>query len=137
MTDETTTTSAAPTAKVPGNELNLGASAAAPPADKPLAAEQKIADPEPEVSDADLSAVDRLRRFEDEHIGHDAPRIGGQLERGVGSLFSRMPDEDRAHHARLEKLVAAEAKMVTAEAALNAAKAEHAEAQKAVDNVGA
>lgn len=114
-------------------------------ADKPLAplaaAESKIEPPEPKpflattepVSDEPASAVDRLRAFEDEKLGKDTPRFNGALERGVGSLYSRMPDADKAMHAKLEKLVETESKLAAAHTALIAADVEHDAALAAVD----
>lgn len=87
------------------------------------------APPEPEP----MSAVDRLRAFEDEKVGKDAPRIAGTLERGIGSLWHRMSEDDKAMHAKIEKLIAAEAKLAAAHTALIAADVEHDAALKAVD----
>lgn len=52
--------------------------------------------------------ADRLRAFEDAHFGKDAVRIDGKIERGSGSPFAAMSDEDRARYEKLERLVAAE-----------------------------
>lgn len=49
-----------------------------------------------------VSAADLLRAFEDEKLGPDAPRWDGKVERGHGSLWARMSDEDKARHAELE-----------------------------------
>jgi hypothetical protein len=108
-------------------------------ADKPLApladAERKIDPPahEPSPSDEPTSAVDRLRAFEDEKLGKDTPRQNGAIERGVGSHFSRMSDEDKAMHAKIEKLIETEGKLSAAHTALLTADAEHDAALKAVD----
>lgn len=84
--------------------------------------------------DEPMPAADRLRAFEDEKVGADAPRFNGALERGVGSLWHRMPDTDKAMHAKLEKLVEAESKLAAAHTALIAADVEHDAALAAVEN---
>ena len=107
--------------------------------DKPLAdlaaAEQRIEPPahEPAPVDEPMTAVDRLRAFEDEKLGKDTPRQNGAIERGVGSHFSRMADADKAMHAKLEKLIETESKLSAAHSALIAADVEHDAALKAVD----
>jgi hypothetical protein len=104
-------------------------------ADKPLAplveAEKKI---DPPMSDEPMPAVERLRAFEDEKLGKDAPRFNGAVERGVGSLWHRMSDADKAYHAKLEKLVEVEGKLAAAHSALIAAAAEHEAALAAVES---
>jgi hypothetical protein len=85
------------------------------------------------VSDEPASPVDRLRAFEDEKLGKDTPRQQGMIERGVGSHFSRMSDEDKAMHAKIEKLIETEGKLSAAHTALLTADAEHDAALKAVD----
>jgi hypothetical protein len=70
-----------------------------------------------------LTAAEKLRAFEDEHIGEDAVRIGGDIERGVGSKYQGMTDDQRAHHTALENLVAAEKQLADATAALATAQA--------------
>lgn len=80
------------------------------------------------------SAVDRLRAFEDEHLGPDAVRLHGRVERGYGSLFQRMPLEKQKAHAAIEKTVATEQKLADAHAALLAADAEHDAALAAAED---
>lgn len=63
-----------------------------------------------------------LRKFEDEHIGEDAPRQDGKIERGHGSLFQRLSDELKAMHGALENLVHAHAAHMQADANAKAAK---------------
>lgn len=88
--------------------------------------------PAPEPAD-DASAAARLQAFEDEHLGVDAVRINGQIERGVGSPFAKMSDAERAQHTALENLVAAEAKLADAHGALMKADADCEAAAAAVD----
>jgi hypothetical protein len=71
------------------------------------------------------AASQRLRAFEDEHLGEGAPRISGKLERGHGSLFSRLPIERQKEHAAIEKTVATEQKLADAHTALLKAEADH------------
>jgi hypothetical protein len=69
------------------------------------------------------STHDRLRAFEDKHLGEDHLRPNGQIEKGIGSIFSRLDPMHRAHHAALEALIEAETehqKASTAEAAAHA-----------------
>lgn len=78
-----------------------------------------------------VTAKTKLRAFEDDVFGKDAPRIDGAVERGVGSPYARMTDHQKAHYAALEKLVAAEKAHADAEAALAAAEAAHDVAEAA------
>lgn len=87
--------------------------------------------PEPEQPETDAKA--RLRAFEDEHFGPDCVRIEGQVERGSGSPFSQMSDDDKATYAALERLVVAEQKVADARAALAVAEEEYAAAESAAD----
>ena len=98
-----------------------------------------LPEPEPEPEPAILppaeeaaivSAAAKLRTFEDDVFGKDAPRINGAVERGVGSPFARMTEHQKAHHAALEKLVAAEKAVADASAAHAVAEAGHAAAVK-------
>lgn len=86
-------------------------------------------------SPTDLTAAQKLRAFEDEHLGKDAVRIDGDLERGAGSRFQAMTDDQRAQHKALENLVAAEKKMADAIAALATAQAAHDAAALQFDTV--
>lgn len=56
-----------------------------------------------------ISAAEQLRAFEDEKMGKAVTRFDGKVERGIGSLWSRMSDEDRVRHAMLEEAAEAEA----------------------------
>lgn len=78
------------------------------------------------------SAVDRLRAFEDEHFGKDAVRINGRVERGSGSRYQALPEPKRRHYQALEKLVEADEKLVAAHAALMTADAAHEAAMEDV-----
>ena len=74
---------------------------------------------------AETDAATRLRAFEDEHLGPDAVRIGGHVERGVGSPYSRLNPARHRHYEALEKAVASEQKLAAAHAALIQADADH------------
>jgi len=82
------------------------------------------ADPAPVDIPVD-TAKTRLRAFEDATFGRDAPRIAGEVERGVGSPFARMNPVQKAHHAALEQMVIAEQRHADAVAALESAKVAH------------
>jgi hypothetical protein len=84
----------------------------------------------------DVTAHQRLRAFEDRHLGEDAVRINGAIERGHGSLFAiKMTEapELRRQHAAIERLIEAEKKLGEAEGTLSVAQSEHATAKAAVD----
>lgn len=92
-------------------------------------------DPKSEVAvsepEAEVSAEARQRAFEDEYFGEDEVRIDGQVQRGHGSFFARMPQDVKVHYHALEQAVTAEKEVAAAHAALAAAeqKAETAEAR--------
>lgn len=75
--------------------------------------------------DEPADAATRLRAFEDEHLGPDAVRISGHVERGVGSPYSRLNPARHRHYEALEKAVASEQKLAGAHAALIQADADH------------
>lgn len=81
-----------------------------------------------------LSAEQRLRAFEDDKLGPDAVRINGQIERGYGSKFRDLSEEDRNQHGKLEKLVEVEQKLTDARAALAVAENAYADAEAAVND---
>lgn len=83
------------------------------------------------------SAEARLRAFEDDRLGEDAPRHAGKLEQGHGSLFKRLSDEDQAHHAALAALKEFEQRVADARAELAEAEAACAEAEKRVEDTAA
>lgn len=83
---------------------------------------------------APVTAAAKLRAFEDKTFGKDAPRINGELERGVGSPYSRMTVEQKAHHASLENLVKAEKAVADASHELADAQMKHDAAVKTSDN---
>lgn len=72
-----------------------------------------------------IPAAALLRSFEDEHLGEDAVRIEGQIERGHGSKFKAMTPQKQAEHGALEQLVAAEKRVADAQTALASATAAH------------
>lgn len=81
----------------------------------------------------EMPASDRVRAFEDEHVGKDAVRIGGRIERGSGSPFAALSPEKKRQYAALEKLVVAEQKLADAHAALVQAEADHEAALAAAE----
>lgn len=86
-----------------------------------------------ETSAEPMTAAARIRAFEDEHLGTECVRIGGKVERGYGSPFAAMSDDDKAQYAALEKLAVAEQKLADAHAALIAAETDHQAALDAVE----
>jgi hypothetical protein len=93
---------------------------------------RKEPEPEPEPEpENDVAA--RRRAFEDKHLGHDAVRINGQVERGVGSLYSRLSDARKREYDALERAAQTEARLAEAHTALVAADAEHEAAMAALD----
>lgn len=94
-----------------------------------LAAVEQAIVPEP----AAPSAPERLRAFEDEHLGKDCVRIRGKVERGSGSPYQLMSPELKAQYAALEKLIEAEQKLADARAAVLQAEADHAAALAALE----
>jgi hypothetical protein len=56
---------------------------------------------------ADMTAAQRLRVFEDQVLP-GAPRINGQIEDGIGSPFSSLPETYQEHHRALCSLCVAE-----------------------------
>lgn len=102
--------------------------------DPPAAASEKPDGPVDQFAASEpASAAQRLREFEDEHLGPDAPRVDGKIERGHGSLFSRMTDAHKARHTKLEHLHQAEGDLAQAASKLSEAQAAHAQAVAALD----
>lgn len=89
--------------------------------------EREMDAPEP------MTGAQRLRAFEDKHLGEDVMRINGAIERGHGAAFHNLSPEVKAEHAALERLVKAEKQLVEATAALGAAQTAHAAAAEAVE----
>ena len=56
---------------------------------------------------AGMTGKDRRRAFEDAVLPN-APRPYGEIETGIGSPFSSLPEADQQHHAALCSLVVAE-----------------------------
>lgn len=97
-----------------------------------------------EPSEPEFSAAERLRLFEDEHLGEDTPRFNGHVEKGHGSLFQRpidkggkLTDQHRKAHTAIEKTVETEHKLNEARGKLAQAEADHAAACKAADTAEA
>jgi|SRR6185503_10428030 len=86
--------------------------------------------PQPEP----MSAVDRLRAFEDTFFGKKAVRINGRVERGFGSPYQMAKPATRKAHAALENLIDVEQKLAAAHSALIAADVENDAAQKTADD---
>src|SRR6266496_2513957 len=62
-----------------------------PPTPPPPVVTAPVAVPEPEPD----TAKAKLRAFEDEHLGKDAVRIGGEIEKGHGSPYAGMRPDRR------------------------------------------
>lgn len=75
---------------------------------------------------AEVTAHQKLRAFEDRHLGEDAVRINGEVERGHGSKFKTLSPDHHREYAALERLR-------DAEKALSDAAATLAQAQSAYD----
>lgn len=82
-------------------------------------------------------ARDRLRAFEDRHLGENAHRIDDQVERGVGSQFHKLSDAHKRHYEAIEALVVAEDAVADARAKLAVAEANCADAAAAADRAEA
>lgn len=98
----------------------------------PLPFPDKQIDPpahEPPAVEAEpTGAVERLRAFEDEHLGKDAVRLHGRVERGSGSRYQNpkvMTPELRRQHAALDHLVTSEQHLAEAHTKLLQAEADH------------
>jgi len=78
-------------------------------------------------------AAARLRAFEDEVFGKDAVRIGGKIERGYGSPYANVTDEQRRQYEAIEAMVVAEQKLMDARAALLQAEEDHKAALTATE----
>jgi hypothetical protein len=101
----------------------------------PLAAAEKRDRPDDIFAASEpASAAQRLRAFEDEHLGPDAVRINGHVERGSGSPFHALPPEKRAQYHAIEKTASTEQKLAEAREKLAIAESEHAAAIAAADN---
>ena len=105
----------------------LGAENAEIQADAPEPMLGKAHDMEP------TPARDRMRAFEDEHLGEDVPRIEGQVERGVGSTYHKLSDARKRHYEAIEAMIVAEDAVADARAKLAVAESNLAEAAAAAD----
>jgi hypothetical protein len=92
-----------------------------PAANRP--AERKVDQPQ-------TDSAGRLRAFEDDVFGKRAVRIEGKIERGVGSPYAAMSDEQKAQYAALEGLVVAEQRLNDATAAVAQAEADRVVAEE-------
>lgn len=101
----------------------------------PTAAETFHDPVDPFAASEPASAAQRLRTFEDEHLGADAVRIhGDRVERGSGSLFQRLPPEKRKAHGLIEKTVETERNLDHARSKLAIAENEHNAALSAAED---
>ena len=89
-----------------GSDAQIHDAAPAKPLESLAAREEAIS--------AEPGTAARLRAFEDRVFGADYPRINDQIERGVGSRFSNLDDNQKAYHAALEALITAEQEHQTA-----------------------
>lgn len=91
--------------------------------------------PATQVSDPprEVPAAERLRTFEDDHLGKEAVRINGCIERGYGSPFAALSPEKKRQYGALEKLVEAEQKLADAHTKLIQAEADHEAALAAAE----
>lgn len=101
---------------------------------------EPILPPEPEplrepAADPSLpaTAAERLRAFEDKHLGVEAVRIGGRVERGFGSPYKELDPELRRQHLALEHLIDTEANLAAAHTALLQAETDHEAALAAAE----
>lgn len=86
-----------------------------------------------DTTDSEITAHQRLRAFEDQHLGEDAVRINGEVERGHGSRFKTLSPEHHREYAALERLRDAEKVLSDAAGKLAQAQSAHAEAQANAD----
>jgi hypothetical protein len=100
-----------------------------PAANKPAGAERKVDQPQ-------TDSAARLRAFEDEVFGKRAVRIEGKIERGVGSPYAAMSDEQKAQYAALEAVVVAEQRLNDATAAVAQAEADRVVAEENLARCG-
>lgn len=68
---------------------------------------------------------DRLRAWEDEHLGPDTPRIGNHIELGIGAPLRSLSPELQREHTALVHLIETEKKVDEAAGKLAAAEAHH------------
>lgn len=85
---------------------------------------------------AKTTGAERLRAFEDLHLGVDTVRHNGEIERGHGSPFRFLSGELQKEYAALERLVDAEADVADAEAAMAVAESNRATAAAIAENAG-
>ena len=66
-------------------------------------------------------ASERFAELEEKLFAGRAARVDGKIERGHGSLFRRLPEDEQRRYLALEAEVAAEAKVALARTALTLA----------------
>lgn len=69
------------------------------------------------------SAAERFAALEEKLFQGRAARVNGQIERGHGSLFRRLSEDEQRRYLALEAEVVAEKKVADARAALSLAEA--------------
>lgn len=92
--------------------------------------------PPPAIDEPKVTAAERLRAFEDKHLGEDTPRHAGAIERGHGSPFTALHPDKQREYAALERLVEAEKKVEETASALAVAETAHAAAKANLENLG-
>jgi len=117
-------------AKPPAPDVAATKLADIPPTPPPPVTTSPVVVPEPELD----TAKAKLRAFEDEHLGKDVVRIGGEIEKGHGSPYAGMKPERRRHYEALERLVEAEQRLDAANVALTNAKVALETAEADVEN---
>lgn len=116
-----------------GLRHRFAASITANPEPSPMADESNPFERQTEQLPDPVASHDRLRAFEDEHLGEGAVRIHGRVERGFGSKFKDLPIEKQQAHAAIEKTAETERKLGEARAAVAVAENEHNAAIEAAD----
>lgn len=81
----------------------------------------------------EYSAAIHIRQFEDQHLGPDAVRINGEVERGSGSAFAQLSIAQRREYEALTALVPLEDRLSAARAELVAAEAAYDSAVAAIE----
>jgi hypothetical protein len=107
------------------------------PTGVPLAGADPKHPPKPQFvaaePDPESDVAGRRRAFEDNYLGKDAVRINGQVERGVGSPYSRLSEHRKREYDALERAEMAELRLAEVRASAMAIEAEYNDAIAAVD----
>lgn len=69
------------------------------------------------------SAAERFEALEEKLFGGRAARVDGKIERGHGSLFRRLPEDEQRRYLAMEAEVEAEKVVAAAQTALTLAEA--------------